>query len=106
MNFAITVLAFVVALGVLIVFHEFGHYLIARLFGAKVLRFSIGFGRPLWRIRSGRDQSEWVIAALPLGGYVEMLDEHEAPGALGEVYRRFSRQRVWRLIAIVAAVTG
>src|SRR5256885_4290821 len=103
MNFAITVLAFVVALGVLIVFHEFGHYLIARLFGVKVLRFSIGFGRPLWRIRSGRDQTEWVIAALPLGGYVKMLDEHEAPVAPEEVHRAFNRQREWRRIAIVAA---
>jgi len=103
MNFAITILAFVVALGVLIVFHEFGHYLIARLFGVKVLRFSIGFGRPLWRIRSGRDQTEWVIAALPLGGYVKMLDEHEAPVAPQEVHRAFNRQRVWRRIAIVAA---
>jgi len=103
MNFAITVLAFVVALGVLIVFHEFGHYLIARLFGVKVLRFSIGFGRPLWRIRSGRDRTEWVIAALPLGGYVKMLDEHEAPVAPEEAHRAFNRQRVWRRIAIVAA---
>ena len=57
MNFAITLLAFIVALGVLIVFHEFGHYLIARFFGVKVLRFSIGFGRPLWRVRSGRDRT-------------------------------------------------
>src|SRR5205814_1404456 len=103
MYFAITVLAFVVALGVLIVFHEFGHYLIARLFGVKVLRFSIGFGRPLWRIRSGRDRTEWVIAALPLGGYVKMLDEHEAPVAPEEAHRAFNRQRVWRRIAIVAA---
>ena len=103
MNFAITILAFVVALGVLIVFHEFGHYLIAHLFGVKVLRFSIGFGRPLWRIRSGRDQTEWVIAALPLGGYVKMLDEHEAPVAPEEVHRAFNRQSVWHRIAIVAA---
>jgi len=71
MNLAITLLAFIVALGVLIVFHEFGHYLIARLFGVKVLRFSIGFGKSLWRVRSGRDRTEWVIAALPLGGYVK-----------------------------------
>ena len=106
MNFAITVLAFVVALGVLIVFHEFGHYLIARLLGVKVLRFSVGFGRPLWRVRSGRDRTEWVIAALPLGGYVKMLDEHEAPVAPEEAHRAFNRQRVWRRIAIVAAGPG
>src|SRR5256885_13852766 len=106
MNFAITVLAFVVALGVLIVFHEFGHYLIARLFGVKVLRFSIGFGRPLWRIRSGRDRTEWVVAALPLGGYVKMLDEHEAPVAPEEARRAFTRQRVWGRIASGAAGPG
>jgi len=106
MNFAITVLAFIVALGVLIVFHEFGHYLIARLFGVKVLRFSIGFGRPLWRVRHGRDQTEWVIAALPLGGYVKMLDEHEGPVAPEELHRAFNRQSVWRRIAIVVAGPG
>jgi len=103
MNFAITLLAFIVALGVLIVFHEFGHYLIARFFGVKVLRFSIGFGRPLWRVRSGQDRTEWVIAALPLGGYVKMLDEHEGPVAPDEAHRAFNRQSVWRRIAIVAA---
>ena len=81
MNLAITITAFVVALGVLIVIHEYGHYVVARLCGVKVLRFSVGFGRPLWRIRRGRDQTEWVIAALPLGGYVKMLDEHEGPVA-------------------------
>ncbi len=103
MNLAVTLLAFIVALGVLIVFHEFGHYLIARLLGVKVLRFSIGFGRSLWRTRRGRDQTEWVIAALPLGGYVKMLDEHEGPVAPEEVHRAFNRQSVWRRIAIVAA---
>jgi regulator of sigma E protease len=103
MNFAITVLAFIVALGVLIVFHEFGHYVIARLFGVKVLRFSIGFGRALWRTRRGQDQTEWVIAALPLGGYVKMLDEREGPVAPEEAHRAFNRQSVWRRIAIVVA---
>src|SRR2546427_7793223 len=102
MNLAVTLLAFIVALGVLIVFHEFGHYLIARLFGVKVLRFSIGFGKSLWRGRSGRDRTEWVIAALPLGGYVKMLDEREGPVAPEEVHRAFNRQGVWRRIAIVA----
>ena len=103
MNLAITLLAFIVALGVLIVFHEFGHYVIARLFGVKVLRFSIGFGRSLWRTRRGRDQTEWVIAALPLGGYVKMLDEHEGPVAPEEVHRAFNRQSVWRRSTIVVA---
>jgi regulator of sigma E protease len=103
MSIAFTIVAFVVALGVLIVFHELGHYFVARLFGVKVLRFSIGFGRALWRFRRGRDQTEWVVAALPLGGYVKMLDEHEGPVAPHEAYRAFNRQSVWRRIAIVAA---
>jgi len=103
MNIPLTIAAFVVALGVLIVFHELGHYFIARLFGVKVLRFSIGFGRALWRVRQGRDQTEWVIAALPLGGYVKMLDEHEGTVAPEEAYRAFNRQTVWRRTAIVAA---
>jgi regulator of sigma E protease len=103
MNIVVTLLAFVLALGVLIVIHEFGHYLVARAFGVKVLRFSIGFGRALWRFQRGRDQTEWVIAALPLGGYVKMLDEHEGPVAPEELHRAFNRQSVWRRIAIVAA---
>jgi regulator of sigma E protease len=102
-NIAVTIAAFVLALGVLIVVHELGHYLVARLFGVKVLRFSIGFGRPLWRFRRGRDQTEWVVAALPIGGYVKMLDEHEGPVRPEEAHRAFNRQSVWRRIAIVAA---
>ncbi len=103
MNLAITITAFVFALGVLIVIHEYGHYLVARLCGIKVLRFSVGFGRPLWKVRRGRDQTEWVIAALPLGGYVKMLDEHEGPVAPEELHRAFNRQSVWRRIAVVVA---
>ena len=103
MNLAIAITAFVVALGVLIVIHEYGHYLVARLCGIKVLRFSVGFGRPLWKVRRGRDQTEWVIAALPLGGYVKMLDEHEGPVAPEELHRAFNRQSVWRRIAVVVA---
>src|SRR5687767_2829222 len=67
-----TVVAFIVALGVLIVVHEYGHYLVARLCGVKVLRFSVGFGRPLALWRRGADRTEWVIAAVPFGGYVKM----------------------------------
>jgi len=103
MNIVVTIAAFVLALGVLIVFHELGHYSIARLFDVKVLRFSIGFGRALWRFRRGSDQTEWVIAALPLGGYVKMLDEHEGPVAPQEAHRAFNRQTVWKRIAIVSA---
>src|ERR1044071_5122426 len=98
-----TVVAFIVALGVLIVVHEYGHYLVARLCGVKVLRFSVGFGRALLVRRSGKDQTEWVIAAVPFGGYVKMLDEREGPVAPHEAHRAFNRQTVWRRIAIVVA---
>ncbi len=66
----------IVALGILVTFHEFGHYWVARRCGVKVLRFSVGFGKPLW-MRKGKDGTEWVIAAIPLGGYVRMLGEHD-----------------------------
>jgi len=98
-----TVIAFVVALGVLIVFHELGHYLVARLCGVKVLRFSMGFGRPLWRRKIGADQTEWAVSAFPLGGYVKMLDEREGPVAPEERHRAFNRQPVARRFAIVLA---
>lgn len=103
MNFVSTVIAFVIALGLLIVFHELGHYLVARLCGVKVLRFSVGFGAPVWQRRLGRDGTEWAIGAFPLGGYVKMLDEREAPVAPSELHRAFNRQNVWRRSAIVAA---
>ncbi|MDN5935153.1 MAG: RIP metalloprotease RseP [Nitrosospira sp.] len=103
MTFFFTIIAFVVALGVLIVFHEFGHYLVARWCGVKVLRFSIGFGQPLLTKRWGKDQTEWVVAAFPLGGYVKMLDEREDEVAPVDVARSFNRQPVARRFAIVAA---
>lgn len=102
MSLLLTAAAFVVALGVLIVVHEYGHYLVARLCGVKVLRFSVGFGRPLLTRRS-RDGTEWVIAAVPFGGYVKMLDEREAPVAPQDLPRAFNRKSVWRRTAIVAA---
>jgi len=98
-----TIIAFIVALGVLIVVHEYGHYLVARLCGVKVLRFSVGFGRPLALWRRGPDGTEWVIAAVPFGGYVKMLDEREGPVAPQELARAFNRQSVWRRFAIVLA---
>jgi regulator of sigma E protease len=103
MSFLHTLAAFVVALGVLIVVHEYGHYLVARLCGVKVLRFSVGFGRKLLSWRTGPDQTEWVIAAIPFGGYVKMLDEREAPVAPAEAGRAFNRQGVAKRLAIVAA---
>jgi regulator of sigma E protease len=103
MSLLFTIVAFVVALGVLIVIHEYGHYLVARICGVKVLRFSVGFGKPLWVRRYGPDRTEWVIAALPFGGYVKMLDEREGPVAPHELHRAFNRMSVWRRIAIVIA---
>jgi len=103
MNALITVAAFVAALAVLIIIHEYGHYLVARLAGVKVLRFSVGFGRPLWLRRGGADRTEWAVCAVPLGGYVKMLDEHEGPVAPEELHRAFNRQSVWRRFAIVGA---
>jgi regulator of sigma E protease len=103
MSFIQTLIAFVVALGVLIVVHEYGHYIVARLCGVKVLRFSVGFGRPLALWRRGPDRTEWVIAAVPFGGYVKMLDEREGPVAPEEVHRAFNRQSVWRRFLIVVA---
>ena len=98
-----TIVAFIVALGLLIVVHEYGHYLIARLCGVKVLRFSVGFGRPLLTREIGTDRTEWVIAAIPFGGYVKMLDEREGPVEPREVHRAFNRQSVWRRFGIVVA---
>jgi len=98
-----TIVAFIVALGVLIVVHEYGHYLVARLCGVKVLRFSVGFGRALATWRVGRDQTEWVVAAVPFGGYVKMLDEREGPVAPAEAHRAFNRQGVLQRLLIVVA---
>ena len=103
MNLLDYILPFLLALGILIVVHEFGHYAVARLCGVKVLRFSLGFGRPLLVRKAGADQTEWVLSVFPLGGYVKMLDEREAPVAAHELHRAFNRQSVWRRIAIVAA---
>ncbi|WP_343655675.1 RIP metalloprotease RseP [Paraburkholderia caribensis] len=105
MNLLIEVVAFAVAIGVLVVVHEYGHYSIARLCGVKVLRFSIGFGKPLARWVSKKTGTEWTIAALPLGGYVKMLDEREegAPIEPADLPRAFNRQSVGKRIAIVAA---
>jgi regulator of sigma E protease len=103
MEFIFTIGAFILALGILIVFHEYGHYFVAKLAGVKVLRFSVGFGTPLWSRKIGRDGTEWVIAALPFGGYVKMLDEREGQVDPAERHRAFNCQSVWRRIAIVSA---
>jgi regulator of sigma E protease len=103
MSFLYTALSFVVALGVLIVVHEYGHYLAARLCNVKVLRFSVGFGRSLYTRKIGPDATEWTVAAIPFGGYVKMLDEREAPVDAKELHRAFNRQSVWRRFVIVVA---
>ena len=100
---AYSVGAFILAIGVLVTVHEFGHFWVARKCGVKVLRFSVGFGKPLWRRKAGPDQTEYVIAAIPLGGYVKMLDEREGEVAAEDLERSFNRKSVWRRIAIVAA---
>jgi regulator of sigma E protease len=102
-SFVTSVLALVVTLGLLIAFHEFGHFWVARRMGVKVLRFSIGFGKPLLKRRAGADQTEYVLAAIPLGGYVKMLDEREGEVPENEVHRAFNRQPVKKRIAIVVA---
>ncbi|WP_236306487.1 site-2 protease family protein, partial [Pseudomonas lactis] len=91
-----------VALGVLVTFHEFGHFWVARRCGVKVLRFSVGFGMPLlrWHDRRG---TEFVIAAIPLGGYVKMLDEREGEVPADQLDQSFNRKTVRQRIAIVAA---
>jgi len=98
-----SILAFVVAIGILVTVHEFGHFWVARQLGVKVLRFSVGFGKPLWLRKSGADQTEYVIAAIPFGGYVKMLDEREGEVEEHELSRAFNRKSVWRRIAIVVA---
>jgi len=98
-----TVLAFLLTLGVLIVVHEYGHYRVAVACGVKVLRFSIGFGRVLWRRQATPDSTEFVLSALPLGGYVRMLDEREGPVPAAQLDQAFNRKRLWQRTAIVAA---
>ncbi|HUP28758.1 MAG TPA: RIP metalloprotease RseP [Usitatibacter sp.] len=102
-NALITILSFLFTVGVLVVIHELGHYAAARLVGVKILRFSVGFGRTLWMRRLGRDGTEWALAAVPLGGYVKMLDEREGDVRPEERARAFNRQSVGARIFIVLA---
>ncbi len=99
----VTILSFLVTVGVLVVIHELGHYAAARIVGVKILRFSVGFGRTLWMRKRGPDQTEWALAAIPLGGYVKMLDEREGDVAVHERARAFNRQSVAARIFIVLA---
>jgi len=98
------VLWFIVAISVLVAAHEFGHFYVARKLGFKVLRFSIGFGRPLLQWRGGPpDHVQYWISMLPLGGYVKMLDEHEGPVISEERHRAFHQRPVWQRIAVLLA---
>ena len=99
----VTLIAFLVAIGILITIHELGHYAVARLCGVKVTRFSFGFGPKLWSKKIGRDQTEWQIAAIPLGGFVQMVDEREGNVKEEDLPRAFNRQSVYKRIAIVSA---
>ena len=103
MEFLQHLFAFVFALGVLVTFHEFGHFWVAQKCGVKILRFSVGFGKPLWSRRIGKDQFEFIIAALPLGGYVKMLDEREGKVAESELSRAFNNKSLSQRTAIVLA---
>ena len=98
-----TVLAFVVALAILVAVHEYGHYRVAVACGVKVLRFSLGFGRVIFSRRIGSDGCEFVVSALPLGGYVRMLDEREAPVHPAEQPRAFNRKPLWQRALVVSA---
>jgi regulator of sigma E protease len=105
MNVLHSLFFFVVAIGILVTFHEFGHYWVARKAGVKVLRFSIGFGKPLlkWTRHTGGDAIEYVIAAIPLGGYVKMLDEREGAVPEKDRHRAFNTQPLASRALIVAA---
>ena len=96
-------LAFLFAVGLLVTVHEYGHYWVARRLGFKVLKFSVGFGKALWSRKGGADSTEYVLAAIPLGGYVKLLDEREGPVDPSEVHRAFNRRPHWQRILVLLA---
>ncbi|MDX2504703.1 MAG: RIP metalloprotease RseP [Gammaproteobacteria bacterium] len=102
-NLLVTVTAFIFTIALLVAIHEFGHFWVARKLNVKVLRFSIGFGKPLFRFQGKYDNTEYVVASIPLGGYVKMLDEREGDVAEDELPRAFNRQSVYKRFAIVFA---
>ncbi|MCK5902556.1 MAG: RIP metalloprotease RseP [Cocleimonas sp.] len=104
LNILLTILSFVVTIGILVAVHEFGHFWVARKLGIKVLRFAIGFGTPLWTYTSKKgDKTEYTLAAIPFGGYVKMLDEREGDVPKEDVDRAFNRQPVWKRFLVVLA---
>lgn len=106
-----SIIAFIITIGILVTVHEFGHFIVARWCGVRVLKFSIGFGRPLWRYVSPTTKTEWILAMIPLGGFVKMLDERESTEEQetkpayteAELAAAFNRKSVWQRIAIVFA---
>jgi len=105
-GFLISIFSFLVAIAILVAVHEWGHYIVARMVGVKVLRFSIGFGRPLWLKRYGNDQTEFCLSAIPIGGYVKLLDERDCAVTLKDQDRCINRQSSPARIAILAAGPG
>jgi len=105
-EFLYSALGFLLALAVLIAVHEFGHFWVARRVGVRVLRFSLGFGRPLYQREFGPDRTQFVVAAIPLGGYVKMLDEREGDVDPAEAHRAFNRKSLWARSAVVLAGPG
>ncbi|HEY1771979.1 MAG TPA: RIP metalloprotease RseP [Gammaproteobacteria bacterium] len=103
MQILISILAYVVAVGILVIAHEFGHFIVARRLGIKVLRFSVGFGKPIWTWHRKGDETEYVLSALPLGGYVKMADEREGEVAAVDLPRAFNRKSIPRRAAVVLA---
>jgi regulator of sigma E protease len=104
MKIMIIIAAFLVAIGILVAVHEFGHYWVAKKLGFKVLRFSIGFGKPLlMRVGRDADRTEYCVAAIPLGGYVKLLDEREGDVLPSELHRSFTRRPVWHRVAVLLA---
>jgi len=101
-----SIFAFLVAIAILVAVHEWGHYIVARACGVKVLRFSIGFGRPLWLRRWGPDRTEYCLSAIPIGGYVRLLDERDAEVPADERERTFNARPVWQRVAILSAGPG
>ncbi len=106
MNFVWYVLWYVIAVGFLVVVHEYGHFWVARRLGFKVLRFSVGFGKPIWRRMMGKDETELVIAPIPMGGYVKFLDERDGPVPPQFLDRSFTRRPPWQRILVLLAGPG
>ena len=103
LSFIYSALGFLIAIAILVTVHEFGHYWVAKKLGVKILRFSVGFGKPLWSKVAGEDQTEYRLAAIPLGGYVKMLGEEDDEYSAEESHRAFNNQAVWKRALIVVA---